>query len=67
LAEIVRQLKEKSSEAKNDHREGENHHEEPQQEPSSHNNKEEPFITMSDVAELLQQERRKFLTSLGTL
>uniref|UniRef100_A0A2N9JAJ4 RNase H type-1 domain-containing protein n=1 Tax=Fagus sylvatica TaxID=28930 RepID=A0A2N9JAJ4_FAGSY len=51
----------KSSEAKNDHQDGENHHENLYQEPSSHNNKEEPFITMSEVADLLQQEREKIL------
>jgi hypothetical protein len=61
LAEAVRQLKEKSSEAKNDHQNDENQHENPHQEPSSHNNKEEPFITLSEVAELLQQEREKIL------
>ena len=59
MAETVRQLKEKSFEAKNDHQGGENHHENPHQEPSSHNNKEEPFLTMADVADLLQQEREK--------
>uniref|UniRef100_A0A2N9I4R3 Integrase catalytic domain-containing protein n=2 Tax=Pentapetalae TaxID=1437201 RepID=A0A2N9I4R3_FAGSY len=36
-------------------------HENPHQEPSSHNNKEEPFITLSEVADLLQQEREKIL------
>uniref|UniRef100_A0A2N9EI75 Uncharacterized protein n=1 Tax=Fagus sylvatica TaxID=28930 RepID=A0A2N9EI75_FAGSY len=61
LAEAVRQLKEKSSEAKNDHQNDENQHENPHQEPSSHNNKEEPFITLSEVADLLQQEREKIL------
>ena len=48
LVETVQQPKEKSSEAKNDHQDGENHHEKPQQELGSHNTKEEPFITMSD-------------------
>jgi hypothetical protein len=61
LAEAVRQLKEKSSEAKNDHQNDENQHENPHQEPSSHNNKEEPFITLSEVADLMQQEREKIL------
>ena len=61
MAETVRQLKEKGSKAKNDHQDGENHHENPHQEPSSHNNKEEPFITLSKVADLLQQEREKTL------
>uniref|UniRef100_A0A2N9HJ60 Uncharacterized protein n=1 Tax=Fagus sylvatica TaxID=28930 RepID=A0A2N9HJ60_FAGSY len=61
LAETVRQLKEKSSEAKNDLRDGEDHHENLHQEPSSHNNKEKPFITLSEVADLLQQEREKIL------
>uniref|UniRef100_A0A2N9FZY4 Uncharacterized protein n=1 Tax=Fagus sylvatica TaxID=28930 RepID=A0A2N9FZY4_FAGSY len=61
LAETVRQLKEKSSKAQNDHQDGENHHENLHQEPSSHNNKEEPFITLSEVADLLQQEREKIL------
>uniref|UniRef100_A0A2N9HTC2 Reverse transcriptase domain-containing protein n=1 Tax=Fagus sylvatica TaxID=28930 RepID=A0A2N9HTC2_FAGSY len=61
LAEAVRQLKEKSSEAKNDRHDDENQHENPHQEPISHNNKEEPFITLSEVADLLQQEREKIL------
>ena len=59
LVEIVRQLKEKSYEVKNDHQDGQNHHEKPQQESGSHNNKDEPFIIMLDVADLLQQEREK--------
>jgi hypothetical protein len=61
LAKTVQQLKEKSSKAKNDHQDGENHHEYLHQEPSSHNNKAEPFITLSEVADLLQQEREKIL------
>uniref|UniRef100_A0A2N9GT53 Reverse transcriptase domain-containing protein n=1 Tax=Fagus sylvatica TaxID=28930 RepID=A0A2N9GT53_FAGSY len=50
---------EKSYEVKNDHQDGQNHHEKPQQESGSHNNKDEPFIIMLDVADLLQQEREK--------
>ena len=61
MAETIWQLKEKSFEAKNDHQDGKNHHENPHQEPSSHNNKEEPFITLLEVADLLQQEREKIL------
>ena len=59
--ELVEAFKEKSSEAKNDRHDNENQHENPHQEPSSHNNKEEPFITLSEVADLLQQEREKIL------
>uniref|UniRef100_A0A2N9GKK5 Integrase catalytic domain-containing protein n=1 Tax=Fagus sylvatica TaxID=28930 RepID=A0A2N9GKK5_FAGSY len=61
LVEAVRQLKEKSSEAKNDRQDDENQHENPYQEPSSHNNKEEPFITLSEVVDFLQQEKEKIL------
>ena len=58
LAESVRQLKEvngnkKDHQNKNDHR---NH-----EERESHNKNDTPFVTMSDVADLLKQEKERLL------
>jgi hypothetical protein len=58
LAEAIKQLKEKDAGVKTlAQNEGENQ-EKPHQDSGSHN-KETTFVTMSDVADLLKQEREK--------
>jgi hypothetical protein len=58
LAEVIKQLKEKDAGVKTfPQNEGENQ-EKPHQDSGSYN-KETTFVTMSDVADLLKQEREK--------
>uniref|UniRef100_A0A2N9GD42 RNA-directed DNA polymerase n=1 Tax=Fagus sylvatica TaxID=28930 RepID=A0A2N9GD42_FAGSY len=58
LAEAIKQLKEKDAGAKTPPQNGEENQEKPHQDSGSHE-KEATFVTMSDIADLLKQEREK--------
>uniref|UniRef100_A0A2N9IB95 RNA-directed DNA polymerase n=1 Tax=Fagus sylvatica TaxID=28930 RepID=A0A2N9IB95_FAGSY len=58
LAEAIKQLKEKDAGTKTPPQNGEENQEKPHQDSGSHE-KEATFVTMSDVADLLKQEREK--------
>uniref|UniRef100_A0A2N9H6L3 Retrotransposon gag domain-containing protein n=1 Tax=Fagus sylvatica TaxID=28930 RepID=A0A2N9H6L3_FAGSY len=58
LAEAIKQLKEKDPGTKTPPQNGEENQEKPHQDSGSHE-KEATFVTMSDVADLLKQEREK--------
>uniref|UniRef100_A0A2N9I1Y1 Reverse transcriptase domain-containing protein n=1 Tax=Fagus sylvatica TaxID=28930 RepID=A0A2N9I1Y1_FAGSY len=58
LAEAIKQLKEKDAGTKTPPQNGEENQEKPHQDSGSHE-KEATFVTMSDIADLLKQEREK--------